>query len=189
MAGYLDAIEARLRAVLESARGADGSLGATAQQYAIAAGTYRPTPDRAPLRAVTEPTLYDLAYELEWADDDDSARYARNPLDNNYPTDARLRVHLGCLAGAGRDGQAFLNGTEVAATVVLAARRRALGHARRIANALTCFDLVLGGTAPEISDARNDGPTTTEDLGDGRVLATVPLRLLLWVDATQSLVP
>jgi hypothetical protein len=188
MAAYLDAVEARLVAILEAARGASG-LGATALQYHLPLATVRPTPSKAPLREVTAPDLFDGAYWLEWADDDDGAVRPRNPLDNHYRVDAKLRVHLGAVAGPAREGVTKLLGTESAAAVVLYARRRALGLARRVGNALTCFDLVLGGLTPEVADVASDGATTTEDLGDGRVIATVPLKLTLWVDATASLLP
>lgn len=182
--------DARFVAILESARGADGSLGSGAQARAIAAGAFRRVPDGAPLDdpACTR-ELADRGYEVHydgWADDPSPA----NPLDGSQVV--RLPILLKIGWAYGRDGAAFAAtaGAETKTADVLATRSRAVAESWRAVRAVTFPDLVKSSSTPvAILTCQAAGPTTLQDTGRGYLMSVSPLEVWLSIDTTAAHTP
>lgn len=175
MAQYLDALEARIVAILESARGSSG-LGADAAARYFPSGRLRRSADNYPLRDARYPgESFDRSYEIEWlasGDDPDP----ENPRDGQLTERVRLNVNVGFVYGDALAPFVATTGGEVASTAVQHVAKRALSEMRRVARALTLSDIFQAvGDDPEIEDIRAAGDTVVADLGEGRLLGTVPL--------------
>jgi len=188
VADVLAGVVTRLDAILRGGRGADGSLGADAQARAIPADRYRKGIDGASLRDVAYPAnAFDRAYSLEWGD----LSYVEergNEACSRILVRVRLDLLLGHLYGTGHATLIRTIGTEVAATVALQGRQRAIGDVARIRRAV-CFGPLHGSdTEPPIVSIEMAEGTSVEDLGD-RLLTTVPLSVALSLSQTEAYTP
>lgn len=190
MAEYLEGPETRLRAILEANYGGGVGFTAGAQALALPTGRLRPAPDDADLEDVLEASAFDRAYDLSWSSDGPEPG-PRNSLDQSQVRAVRLSLKIGHVFGAARAGLAATVGSEVGLTAVKHARRRALSLANEACAALESNEAVTsdsgGAVTPQIVDVRQDGATTIEDLGGGRLMSVTPL--LVWVNWTQPYRP
>lgn len=179
-------LESRLYAILCDARGADGSLGADALAKSIPATRFRRALDGSPLRDPSyPPDSFDRAVYIDWLSDvDDSDGGINNPLDSSQVCAARITISNGVVYGTALAAFVAVVGSEIAATVALQPKTRALNDARRITRALACPDLLRGGTTldPVPLACVRDGGTAIEDTGDGRVLAVTTYTLRYQLD-------
>lgn len=188
MSDYLSAVEARIDAVLAQGRGVDGALGTEAQARAIAAGTFRKQPDNADMSDPSmPPELFDRGYFLRFRSLRD-APTPNNPYQNPQFRTVGLRVSVGYLYGAALSAIVDPRGSEVAATAVLRADRRAISDALRIDRALRFSPLVGLDTDPSIVECRR---TTSEwiDLSGGRSLGITDFDLVLESDELSAYGP
>jgi hypothetical protein len=181
----------RLVDIICNGRGADGALGADAQQKSIPLGTFRPAADRAPLTDPTYPaSQFDSAFDVQWiAEDDDGA--TNNPLDSTQIVKATITIRNAVVYGTGVSGFVSPHGAEVRATVALQPQERALAMAARIRRAVENPDLLRGGTAldPTPLACVREGQTTLQDLGAGRLLAVTYYSYRFQFDNTASYAP
>ena len=185
-------LEGRLNAILFSARGADGSLGADATARSIPLDRFRPAAGNAPLRDLAYPCeQLDRAVRLEWMGIED-AEGDDNELDSVMLRVARLSLQVGYVQGADVAVQSFakLIGSETAAAVTVAARARALSDAERIRRALALSDLfAYGGLDPVPLSCDREGGAAIEDLNDGRVVCATIYRVLYQADSATNYDP
>lgn len=185
-------LESRLNAILFSARGADGSLGADATARSIPADRFRPAASNAPLRDPAYPReQFDRAVRLEWMGVED-AEGDDNELDSVMLRTARLSLQVGYVQGADAGIRPFavLAGSETAAAVTVAARARALSDAERIRRALALSDLfAYGGLDPVPLSCDREGSASIEDLNDGRVVCATVYRVLYQASAATNYDP
>lgn len=183
MAALLDGFRTRALAILCSGRGADGSLGSVAQNRAIAANRFRPSPSNAPLESIGVESL-DRAVRLA------PLSIADTPGPNNELSSAQLRVVLVALDVGYVQGatSAFVDtkGAEVAATVQYTARERAVSDAETIKRALTLPALYQDSNDdPVLVDIRRDGASAITDLGD-RIICRTVYAVTLQLNATTA---
>lgn len=174
MAQYLDDVVDRIHAVLCQGRGADGALGTDAQARSIAAGQFRRPSNDLTLRDPQYPGGdFDTAACILWDSSQDEPD-VDNELDPNALTTERFTLLVGYLYGAGLEGLMRTRGSESAATAAANWRRRAIGDARRIKQAL-CFTGLSGGalsSGVSIVGMQREGATTLEELPDaGRAIS------------------
>jgi hypothetical protein len=184
VAAFLDAIEDRIVAVLETARGADGALGTAAQNVSIPMGYFRRSQNAAPLTDAAYPReALDRAYTIDWEAFRDWPS-PRNNQDTNSEEVLSLTLRVAFVAGPGAEAFVHARSNEDDAVVVLYPRKRAMMDARRIVNAVTCLELMTGDSiAPAINNVhlREDGVTLNADT-DGRIIADIPIDLWIWDD-------
>lgn len=190
MAQLTDPLEARVVAILEGARGVDGSLGTDAQNRAMAAGQWRRSANSAPLDDANYPrTMFDRAYEIAWAsiaDDPDPS----NDNDGTAVKWLEFDLHVGFVYGAADDAMVATAGSESGTTAVLAAKARALSECERIKRSLTFYGLVADNTtAPRILDCKRLGASEVRDLGGGRLLGVTRYRFVVEYDNTAGYAP
>lgn len=152
MAQLLDVPETRLLAILTGGRGADGTLGSQAQSASLAATVFRRLPQNAPAEeSGVGGESVDRGLELEWADlgDTPDSDNEQNAVQSRI---ARCNVRVLYALGAGASGFVYAQGSEVAATVALNARKRALSDAERIRRALCFPALFQDGAGDSVSD-------------------------------------
>lgn len=184
-------MESRLYAILCDGRGADGTLGPDALAKSIPAGRFRRAKDSSPLGDPTyPPDLFDRAVRVEWLADADEPS-PNNPMDDPQHRLASVAISHGVLYGTALAAFLALTGAEVASTVVLQPKPRALNDAMRAQRALACPSLLRGGTAldPQPLACVREGATTLEDLGEGRMLAVTNYSLLYVSDNAQAYDP
>ena len=191
MAELLQPVEARLTAIVCEARGADGSLGTTAQGAAITntpAPVFRPAADGGDLRDPAYPSeQFDRAVFYEWLGS------APHPGTNN-PRQPRLlerydlRILVGYVYGADAASFVATTGGETASTQVRVVRRRALSDARRLKVALEEPALTGGGTDPVLTAVRIER-ATVEDLRGGRLLLVLQTSVLVESTRPGSYLP
>lgn len=185
MAELLDAIEARLLAVVCLGRGTDGSLGSDAEARAIDAGRFRVASTGISLRDPSyTPSAFDRAVSLDWESISDEPDPA-NDYDALALRVVRFVLLTGVVYGPSLAAYAHTSGNELPATVVEQARRRALQDAERIRLALGFGALVKGGTNPTIVGIEREGPTTIEDIGQGMLVSSTPYRCIIEIDTTS----
>jgi len=168
-------LDARVRAILFEARGADGALGADALALHVPAGRYRTERDQCPLTDPSyEAEYFDGAVRLEWGAESGE----NNPLDNVQIKTARLLVHLGVAGSQAMAPWVFPLSDGASAT--LRPYPRGMGKCRRITDALECPDLVRDGTEvdPVPIGITAAGDTTPTNLGGGRMVFTTPYDFL-----------
>lgn len=171
MAALLTGFRARVLDIVCSGRGVDGSLGPVAQNRAIVANRFRPSPNNAPLESVGAES-FDRAVRVAPQAIGDA------PFANNELSSAQLRVvrvffDVGYVQGA---TPAFVDtkGGEVAATVQYTARERAISDAETIKRALTLPALYQDSSDdPALVEIHRDGASEVTDLGDRIVCRTV----------------
>lgn len=188
MADLYSQVDARLNAILQEGRGADGSLGSEVQLRALPAGSFRHATDNAPLTDPQFPAeAFDCGYVLRYdASTDDPA--PNNPYQTPQIERSVLSVLVGYVQGAGMTGFVYTRGSEVAATCVTRAPQRALSDAWRIKRALEFGPLRGADTDPVMVECtRLDD--SVDDLGGGRLLLTVRFRLVIQASATTSYAP
>jgi len=188
MSDYLSAVEARIEAVLSQGRGVDGALGPEAQNRAITAGTFRKQPDNADMNdPFMPPELFDRGYVLRFRSMID-APFANNPYQGPQFREVGLRVMVGYLYGAALSAIVDPRGTEVAATAVLRADRRAISDAYRIDRALRFGPLRGLDTDPGMVECRRINSEWV-DLGGGRSLGVTDFALVLQSDELSAYGP
>lgn len=183
MTALLTGFRTRVLDILCNGRGVNGALGVPAQQRAIAANRYRPSPSNAPLEAVGTESF------------DRSVRVAPQsigdtPFANNELSSAQLRVlsvfiDVGYVQGA---TSAFVDakGGEVAATVQYTARERAVSDAEMIKRALTFPALYQDmSDDPMIVEIHRDGRSEIMDMGD-RIICRTVYSVTLQLNATTT---
>ena len=189
MAGDLyTQVEARINAILQSGRGADGSLGSEVTSRAIPAGTFRQVADNAPLTDPSFPAeAFDRGYVLRFdaAEDDPTPN---NPYQSVQFQRTVLSVMVGYVQTTALAGIVDAVGSEVAATEVTRADRRALSDSMRIKRALEFGPLRGADTDPVMVEVTRLDATNT-DLGNGRLVCTTRLRLVIQYDATTAYGP
>lgn len=184
MAELFDALETRILDVVCRGRGTDGSLGSDAEARAIDAGRFRVASAGISLRDPSyTPAAFDRAVSLDWESITDDPEFA-NDLDSSALRIVRVVLLTGVVYGPDLAAYAHVSGNEVAATVVEQARRRALQDAERIRLALGFGGLVKGSTDPVIVGIEREGPTTLEDIGQGRVVSSTPYRCIIEMSTT-----
>lgn len=191
MAQYLDDVFDRIHAVLCEGRGADGSLGTTAQERSIAAGQFRRPSSDASLRDPQYPGGdFDTAVCIQWDGSKDEPGIS-NEMDPSALTTERCTILVGYLYGTALSGMIRARGSESSSTVALNWRRRAGGDARRIKQALCWHDLTSGtlGNGVSIVAVRRQGESTLEDLGEGRALSVTTYEITLSTPRGSSLNP
>lgn len=169
----------RIRAVIEG-RGADGALGAAAQQRACSVGRFRLTNEQDP--AALGAADYDRACHVTIVAVRD--RGARNPLDDARHALAVVEVRVAYAATAAQ--WADVHGEASASDQQLAARDwvpRALDDASEIERALTWFELTGADTSPVIEQLAPLDSSITTTLSNGRGLLT--RRFELWLEIPQ----
>lgn len=183
MTALLDGFRTRVLDILCSGRGVDGSLGVPAQQRAIAANRYRPSPNNAPLESVGGES-FDRSVRIAPQSIGDT------PFANNELSSAQLRVmtvliDVGYVQGT---TPTFVDtkGGEVAATVQYTARERAISDAEMIKRALT-FPALYQDMAddPMIVEIHRDGRSEIADMGD-RIICRTPYSVTLQLNATTT---
>lgn len=185
-------IRGRIIDVLVNGRGADGSLGVTAQSRSIPAGRFRtPADNVSPRDANAEGPAFDRSVFLEWESVED-ADQTSNPVDGPQMRYATVRVLVGYMgAGALTDFLHPINAGEAAATSLEEVRERALSDAERIKRALADPDLIRGGTAldPAVIACTRAGASSMEYLGGGRFLCSTTYRVVFMEDNAQTYDP
>jgi len=179
----LDGFRSRVLAIVCEGRGVDGSLGSVAQNRAITAGRFRPSPSNAPLEALGVESL-DRGVRVAPLSIGDA------PFANNELSSAQLRVlsvalDVGYVQG---DTSAFVDvkGTESAATVQYTARERAISDAETIKRALTLPAMYQDASDdPVIVEIHRDGASALTDLGD-RVICRTIYSVTLQLSATTA---
>jgi len=179
----LDGFRTRALAIVCSGRGVDGSLGSVAQNRAIAANRFRPSPSNAPLDAIGVESL-DRGVRIA------PLSIADTPFANNEFSSAQLRVlsvaiDVGYVQGA---TPAFVDtkGAESASSVQYTARERAISDAETIKRALTLPALYQdSGDDPIIVEIHRDGASVISDLGD-RVICRTVYSVTLQLNATTA---
>lgn len=175
MASALDPIKARLVSVVCGGRGADGSLGPDALRCSIPVGRFRKGLRNVPLRDAGYPKGgFDRATRWTWVDatDEDDPN---NDVDGVSLQLVRVRLEVGYLTGAGDEAFVKLAGGtgETTAGALLDPEARSINDALRIRRALGWPEIVQGaGIDPALYSCHRQGPTTLEDLGKGRALAS-----------------
>lgn len=178
----LSVARGRILDILVSGRGANGSLGSTAQGASIPAGRFRsPALNVTPRDGAAEGGGFDRMVFLEWQSIEDTDGTA-NPLDSSQLRNATLVLLVGYMGGT--DLATFvhpINSGESTTTATQEVRERALSDAERIKRALADPDLIRGApsTNPAVVACTRAGPSSVETLGDGRFLCATPYRVLL----------
>lgn len=180
------ALRTRVEDILFNGRGADGSLGADAQNKSIPVGRFRTSVDNAPVRGVPS-SWTDRAVRLDWR----SMGYdglVPNPLDGPQIKVARVLVSHAVVYGADNAGQVVAASGETPATVVLQSQERALMDADRIIRALQCPSLIrdTADTNPVPLACTMDGECVLDDGGDGRMYASSQFVLRYQVDNADN---
>lgn len=190
MAQLLDALDARLVAVLEQARGASG-LGPTAAARYVPAGRFRAAAQGQSPRDPNYPLArFDRAYWVDYAglaDEPDP----RNPQDALLLQAVRFVLTVGYVYGADNARHVLTaSGTDDAATDVQAVRRRALGEADALLAALNTPDIFAdNATDPVLLDCWREGASGVEDLGGGRLLCVTEYRARIVSSSTSRYWP
>lgn len=172
-------LDARVRAILFDARGADGALGTDAQAMSIPDGRYRAEHDQCPLTDPSyESEYFDGAVRLEWGAATRAEEGGSNPLDNVQLWESKLLVHLG-VAGSQAMAPWVFPLTD-GASATLRPYPRGMGKCRRITDALECPDLVRDGTEvdPVPIGITAEGDTAATNLGGGRMMFTTAYSFL-----------
>lgn len=194
MSQLLDLVDARIVAVLESARGSTG-LGADAAARYYPSGRLRMSAYAAPLiDPAYPPGLFDRSYEISWTgigEDPDP----QNPLDGSELIACSCDVIIGIAYGKENPQFISTTGTEVATAAATKWRKRALSEIHRAMRALT-FPAIFEDTNLSSSGialiecVRTKGTkSTVQDLGGGRALVTTSLEILLEVPTATSYDP
>lgn len=183
MTALLTGFRDRVLAIVCEGRGVDGSLGTVAQNRAIAANRFRPSPNNAPLESVGAES-FDRAVRIAPQSIGDTP-YANNELSSAQFRVLRVFLDVGYVQGA---SPAFVDvkGGEVAATVQYTARERAVSDAETIKRALTLPALYqASGDDPVIVEIHRDGTSDVTDLGD-RIICRTLYSVTLELTATTA---
>lgn len=183
MTALLTGFRTRVLDIVCNGRGADGSLGAQAQNRSIAANRYRPSANNAPLESLGAES-FDRAVRVA------PASIGDEPFANNELSSAQLRVmsvfiEVGYAQGA---TPAYIDakGSEVAATVQYTARERAISDAEMIKRALTFPELYqASGDDPEIVVITRNGRSEVTEMAD-RVVCRTVYDVTLQLNATTA---
>lgn len=183
MTALLDGFRTRVLDILCNGRGVNGSLGTPAQQRAIAANRYRPSPNNAPLESVGTES-FDRSVRIAPQSIGDT------PFANNELSSAQLRVMTVLIDVGYAQGTTptFIDakGGEVAATVQYTARERAISDAEMIKRALTFPALYQDmSDDPMIVEIHRDGRSEIADMGD-RIICRTPYSVTLQLNATTT---
>lgn len=193
MADLLDAVDDTIVAIMEQARGASG-LGAFAAACALPLRAYRRSPDRMAMDDPYPPgEEFDRAYEVRYDSIADMPGAApSNPYDPQSLRELVVTLRVGLYYGADipRFVSTWPSSTETQAYAVLNARKRALEDADRVWRAFNCPDISRRtDTDPQLADWRRDGPVTLQDIGGGRLLYEMVLKVWIAKSNSTSYVP
>lgn len=189
MADILDAVEARIVAILESNRGAaiagvDSSIPLPTGLFRRPVGGMSVRDERYP------PKQLDRVYQLEWL----TRRHAPAPQNPKDPWQRRMfrfRLDIAYAFGSVSSQYTHTTGAEVAATVAQVARKRALSESERVSRALTCPAIFQDAPGADVTlvDCFEDGESSIELLPPTRLICGTPY--LVWVSyrSTANLAP
>jgi hypothetical protein len=175
MSDFLDPIEAWIVGRMEQGTGS----------RPLTSGRFRRSASNAPLRDLNyPPNIFDRGYELEWQSDEDfGAPY--NAKDGAANRLVMLAMNIGYVSGPGASGNVDTTGSEVAATAVLNARKRAISEAAMIQRAFMS-DPTSSSGGVEWAMMKRDGATAIEDLGGGRILSVTRWPILVTIDPATN---
>lgn len=178
--------QARAVAILCEGRGADGSLGAQAQERAIALGTFRRV--RAPLTdSATADELFHRGVYLRWP-----ALFAQGPVNRRDPSvmeTVRLEVSVGYVAGRAQQQRDLVHvapdSTDDPEAFALDPSVYAIGDARRIRLALEWHELLFDDAdTHKILDAQHEGDASVIELSPTRLVCSQTFAVRLWSPGT-----
>lgn len=185
MTQLLDPVEARIVAILESARGSSG-LGADAAARYFPSGRWRRSTYAAPLTDPGYPSGdFDRSYDIEWTGLGEEPD-PQNALDPTQFREFSFSLNVGFAYGKEVPQFISTTGSEVAATAATLPRKRALSEMDRALKALTfpaIFEdtaLMTGVALFELVRAKGT-KVTLQDLGGGRMIATAQMEVTLEV--------
>jgi hypothetical protein len=172
MTQLLDYVESILTPIIQ---GSEGTRKPTANRF-------RRSLDNASLRDPNYPLIgFDRAYEIEWESDEDNPDDPYNAIDGTTTSVLVFALNVGYVYGVAADGSVSTTGSEVAATVVKHARKRALSDAKMLQRALLYGPDVSGnlGGGVGMAPMGRVGATTIEDLGSGKLLSVTRYKILV----------
>jgi len=188
VAYFLQPLEDRLVAILESNRGGAAPFSAAAQGRAVTAKTFRRSADKMPLLDPEYPgDRFDSAYQLDYLSLGSGPEAYGNPLDAVSLRELTLVLRIGFVYGVAlyRYVARAPASQEDAAVAVVDADLRALSLVEKAVRAVTYPEIFTDtATDPALVDCTRVGPTTLEKNGSGQMIASTTLRI--WLQMTNG---
>jgi hypothetical protein len=195
VAQLVDLIEARIAAILESARGSVDVTGFIATPDTIAryfpAARWRRSSYAGHLTDTSYPPGdFDRSYEIWWTELGEEPD-PQNPLDGTELVSLAFDLNVGFSYGKEIPQFISTTGTEVAATASTFVSRRWVSEMHRAIRALTFPAIAAGdlGTSISLIDMVRRGKVTQSDNGYGRLVATATIDVRIEIPTGTSYDP